>query len=68
MIFWIIMGKIKCSLCFKQKRAKMLIFVPEIALRVDGSDPAQNCFKGSRPLRSCGNIKPLLGEAGGSAN
>jgi hypothetical protein len=47
----------------------MLIFAPEIALRVEGSDPAQNsyftvhfsnaCFKCSRPLRICGNIKPL---------
>ena len=51
----------------------MLIFAPEIALRVDRSDPARNSyftahfsnarFKCSRPLRNCGNIK---GEAGGA--
>jgi hypothetical protein len=29
----------------------MLLFAPEIALRVEGSDPDQ--------LRNCGNIKPL---------
>jgi hypothetical protein len=63
------MGKIKCSLCFKKKRAKMLIFAPIIAMRVEGSYPAQNSyftahfsnarFNCSRPLRNCGNIKPL---------
>jgi hypothetical protein len=47
----------------------MYIFAPEIALRVECSDPAQNSyftahfsnarFKCSRPLRNCGNIKPL---------
>ncbi len=47
----------------------MLNFAPEIALRVEGSYPAQNSyftahfsnayFKYSRPLRNCGNIKSL---------
>jgi hypothetical protein len=36
------MGKIKCSLCFKKKQAKKLIFAPKIALRVELSDPARN--------------------------
>jgi hypothetical protein len=39
---WLIMGKIKCSLCLKKKQAKKLIFAPKIALRVERSDPAQN--------------------------
>jgi hypothetical protein len=47
----------------------MLIFAPEIALRVERSDPAQNSyftahfsnarFKCIRPLHNCGNIKLL---------
>jgi hypothetical protein len=36
------MGRIKCSLCFKKKQAKKLIFAPKIALRVELSDPARN--------------------------
>ncbi len=36
------MDKIKCSLCLKKKQAKMLIFAPKIALRVERSDPARN--------------------------
>ena len=36
------MGKIKCSLCLKQKRAKKFIFAPEITLRVERSNTAQN--------------------------
>jgi hypothetical protein len=32
------MGRIKCSLCFKKKQAKKLIFAPKIALRVELSD------------------------------
>ena len=53
----------------------MLIFAPEIALRVEGSDPAQNSyftahfskarFKCSQPLRNCGNIKLLYGRGQG---
>ncbi len=38
------MGRIKCSLCFKKKQAKKLIFAPKIALRVELSDPAWNSF------------------------
>jgi hypothetical protein len=38
------MGRIKCSLCLKQKQAKKLIFASEIALRVQRSDPAQNPY------------------------
>ena len=41
-LFYIIMGRIKCSLCFTKKQAKKLIFAPKIALRVELSDPAQN--------------------------
>ncbi len=69
------MGRIKCSLCFKKKLSKKLIFDPKIALRVERSDPAQNSyftahfsnalFKCSRPLRNWGNIKPLHGRGGG---
>ncbi len=36
------MARIKCSLCFKKKQAKKLIFAPKIALRVELSDPARN--------------------------
>ena len=39
-----IMSKIKCSLCFKKKQAKKLIFDPKIALRTKRSDPARNSF------------------------
>ncbi len=38
------MGKIKCSLCFKKKQAKKLIFAPKIAHRVERSDMARNSF------------------------
>jgi hypothetical protein len=38
------MGRIKCSLCFKKKHAKKSIFAPEIALRVERSDPARNPY------------------------
>jgi hypothetical protein len=38
------MGRIICSLCFKKKQAKKLIFAPKIALRVELSDPARNSF------------------------
>jgi hypothetical protein len=38
------LGKIKCSLCFKKKQAKKLIFDPKIALRVELSDLARNSF------------------------
>ncbi len=64
------MGRIKCSLCLK-KQTKKLIFVPEMALRVERSDPAWNpyfpanfsnvSFKSSRFLLNCWNIKPLYG-------
>jgi hypothetical protein len=56
----------------------MLIFAPEIALRVDRSDPARNSyftahfsnarFKCIRPLRNCGKIKCYMREAGRSAD
>ncbi len=65
------MGKIKCSLCLTKKQAKKLIFDPKIALRTECFDPAEKsyftahfsnaCFKCSRPLRNCWNIKPLYG-------
>ncbi len=68
------MGKIKCSLCFKKKQAKKLIFDLKIALRTE-RDPAGNsyftahfsnaCFKCSRPLRNCWNIKQLYGRGRG---
>ncbi len=38
------MGRIKCSLCFKEKQAKKSNFVPEIALRVECSDPVRNPY------------------------
>ncbi len=63
--FWLIMGKIKCSLCLK-KPAKKSIFVPKIALRVERSDPARNPYfpanflsarlKCSRLLHNCGKF------------
>jgi hypothetical protein len=53
----------------------MLFFAPEIALRVERSDPAQNSyftahfsnarFKCIRPLCNCGNIKLLYGRGRG---
>jgi hypothetical protein len=52
-----------------KKTGQNVNFAPEIALRVEGSDPVQNSyftahfsnarFKCSRPLRNCGNIKQL---------
>jgi len=69
------MGKIKCSLCLKKKQAKKLIFDPKIALRTERFYTAGNsyftahfsnaCFKCSRPLRNCWNIKPLYGRGRG---
>ena len=54
---------------FKKKQAKKSIFDPKIALRTERFDQARNsyftahfsnaCFKCSRPLRNCWNIKPL---------
>ncbi len=44
MVFYIITGRIKCSLCLKKKQDKKLIFAPKIALRVELSDPARNSF------------------------
>jgi hypothetical protein len=38
------MGRIKCILCFKKKQAKNSIFAPEIALKVELSDPARNSY------------------------
>ncbi len=38
------MGKIKCSLCFKKKQAKKLIFDPKIALRTERFDPSGNSY------------------------
>ncbi len=59
-----------------KKRAKKLIFALAINLRVERSDPARYFyftadfsnarFKCSRPLRNCGNIKPLYGRPGGA--
>ncbi len=64
------MGRIKFSLCLKEKQAKKLIFAFEIALRVKRSDPAKNPsvpayflsarLQCSRLLRNCGNINPLF--------
>ncbi len=57
----------------------MLFFAPEIALRVERSDPAQNFYftshfsnarfkcKCIRPLCNCGNIKLLYGRGQGEA-
>ncbi len=47
------MGKIKCSLCFKKKQAKKLIFAPKMAQRVELSDPAQNSFFPADFLSAC---------------
>jgi hypothetical protein len=38
------MGRIKCILCLKKKQAKNSIFAPEIALKVELSDPARNSY------------------------
>jgi hypothetical protein len=69
------MGKIKCSLCFKKKRAKKFIFAPEIALRVEHSNMAQNPnfradflnarFQCSRLFHICGKFLQLNGRARG---
>ena len=69
------MGKIKCSLCFKKKQAKKLIFDPKIALRVELSDPARNSFfpadflsarlQCSQFLWNCAKIKPVYRRARG---
>jgi hypothetical protein len=60
---------------FKKKQSKKVIFDPKIALRTERSDPARKSyftahfsnarFKCSRPLRNCGNIKPLYGRGRG---
>ncbi len=69
------MGKIKCSLCFKKKQAKKLIFAPKIALRVECSDPARNPyfpadflsarFRCSQLPRNCVNITAVYRFIGG---
>ena len=38
------MGRIKFILCLKKKQAKNSIFAPEIALKVELSDPARNSY------------------------
>jgi hypothetical protein len=69
------MCKIKYRLCLKKKQAKKLIFAPEIALRVERSDPARNPyfaadflngrFQCSRLLHNCGKFLQLNGRAWG---
>ncbi len=68
------MGRIKFILCFKKKQAKNSIFVPEIARKVELSDPARNSYfpadfwvPAYSVLRNWGNIEPLYGRGGGSA-
>jgi hypothetical protein len=75
LLFCIVMGRIKCSLCFIKKRAKKSVFDPKIDLRTQRFDTARNSyftahfsnarFKCSRPLRNCGNIKLLYGRGWG---
>ncbi len=58
---------------FKKKEAKKSIFAPKIALRVEGSDPAQNPYfpadflsarlQCSRLLHNCGQFLQLNGGA-----
>jgi hypothetical protein len=69
------LGKIKCSLCFKKKQDKKLIFDPKIALKVELSDPARNSFfpadflsarlECSQFLWNCAKIKAVYGRARG---
>jgi hypothetical protein len=76
--FYIIMGRIKCSLCFKKKQAKKLFFAPKIALRVECSDPARNpyfpadflsaCFRCSRLPSNCVKITAFYRGRGASAD
>ncbi len=71
------MGKIKFSLCFKEKQAKKSIFAPKIASRVERSDPARNSYfpadflsarlQCSQFLHNWGNIERLYGRRGGEA-
>jgi hypothetical protein len=69
------MGRIKCSLGFKKKQAIKSIFAPEIALRVELSDPARNsyfpadfltdCLQCSQLLWNCAKIKAVYRRAWG---
>jgi hypothetical protein len=61
---------------FCKKQAKKFIFAPEIALRVERSDPVRNSYSIFLPTfqmlassviglsATCGNIKPLYLEGG----
>ena len=72
------MGRIKCILCFKKKQAKNSIFAPEIAPKVELSDPARNSYfpadflsarlQCSQFLHNWRNIEPLYGRGGGARN
>ena len=69
------MGRIKCRLCSKKKRAKKTIFAHTIALRTERSDPARNSFfpadflsarlRCSQFLWNCAKIKPVYRRARG---
>ncbi len=71
---YIIMGRIKCSLCLKKKQAKKLTFAPKIALRVERSDPTRNPYfpdflsarlQCSQLLWNCAKIKAVYWRARG---
>ncbi len=69
------MGRIKCTLCFLKNQAKKSIFDPEIALRVERSDPARNSYfptdflsprlQYSQLLWNCAKIKAVYRRARG---
>ena len=75
------MGRIKCILCLKKKQAKNSIYAPEIALKVELSDPARNSYfpadfwvpaysvvSFSATAATVEILIRYLGEAGGSAD
>ncbi len=69
------MGRIKSSLCLKEKQSKKLIFDPNIPLRTEHSDTAQNPnfhayflitrLQCSQFLRNCSKIKAVYRFIGG---